>query len=204
MSTARDDILGRIRRANSGISVPVDIPREYDRTGAEPPGSAAVLDLLEDRLVDYRAVVHRADHIPGAIRDALGSAGAVVVPPGLDPAWVTDAVIDDGALTARELDRFDAVVTAATVACARTGTIVLDSSPDQGRRMLSLVPDHHVCVVRAEQVVESVPEMLARLRPDRPLTFVSGPSATSDIELKRVEGVHGPRQLHVVLAAPQR
>lgn len=108
------------------------------------------------------------------------------------------ALTDDGLDHAR-IGAADAVVTAAAVAIAQTGTIVLDGSPDQGRRVLSLLPDRHVCVLRAQQVVATVPEALARLTPHRPLTWISGPSATSDIELIRVEGVHGPRQLHVVL-----
>jgi L-lactate dehydrogenase complex protein LldG len=202
--SARDDVLARIRSANaSGKASATDVPRDYARTGDLAPGSAESVDLLEDRLVDYKASVTRTDPdgIGSAVRDALGGARRVVVPPGLDPGWVTTAetVTDDGALTAPDLDRLDGVVTGAAVACAVTGTIVLDGSPDQGRRAISLVPDLHVCVVRSGQVVHTVPEMLARIEPTRPLTFISGPSATSDIELERVEGVHGPRTLHVVL-----
>jgi L-lactate dehydrogenase complex protein LldG len=202
--SARDDVLARIRSANlSGRATVTEVPRDYAAAGDLDPGSTGALDLLEDRLVDYKATVTRTD--PGgigtAVRDALAGAGRVVVPPGLDPGWVTtaEAVTDDGTLSAPDLDRLDGVVTAAAVACAVTGTIVLDGSPDQGRRAISLVPDLHVCVVRSGQVVHTVPEMLARIEPTRPLTFISGPSATSDIELERVEGVHGPRTLHVVL-----
>ena len=128
--------------------------------------------------------------------------GRTVVPPGLPAEWLPpNATVDDGSLTAADLDAHAAVLTACAAAAAETGTIVLDGSPDQGRRAISLVPDRHVCVVRADQVVQTVPELLRRLRPDRPLTFVSGPSATSDIELHRVEGVHGPRTLVVVLVS---
>jgi L-lactate dehydrogenase complex protein LldG len=122
----------------------------------------------------------------------------VLVPPGLPDGWCPDGV-PDRAFTPAELDGFAAVVTGCAAACAETGTIALDGSPDQGRRALTLVPDVHVCVVRADQVVHTVPELIAALTPDRPLTFISGPSATSDIELERVEGVHGPRTLIVVL-----
>jgi L-lactate utilization protein LutC len=130
---------------------------------------------------------------------ALTGAQRVVVPSalGID---VPLARVDDG-LTAADLDATDAVVTAAAVGIAETGTVVLDHGPDQGRRILTLLPDLHVCVVRASQVVPDVPDALALLDPQRPQTWVSGPSATSDIELSRVEGVHGPRRLHVVLVA---
>ena len=127
--------------------------------------------------------------------------GRVLVPPGLPEGWCPDGVADEPGFTPLDLDGFAAVVTASAASCAQTGTIALDGSPDQGRRAITLVPDVHVCVVRADQVVETVPELIARLEPTRPTTFISGPSATSDIELERVEGVHGPRTLIVVLAA---
>lgn len=206
--TARDDVLHRVRAALAGSAAPGPVPRAYRSRGDLAPGSPALLDLLTDRLVDYRAVVRRTDAagLPGAVAAAVAEAGALrlVVPPGVPPAWLTalrlgaEVVIDDG-LAASALDRLDGVVTGCRVAVAETGTVVLDAAPDQGRRALTLVPDLHVCVVHAGQVVASVPEAVARLDPTRPLTWVSGPSATSDIELVRVEGVHGPRRLSVVL-----
>jgi L-lactate dehydrogenase complex protein LldG len=162
--------------------------------------------LLRDRLVDYKATVLDAapDEVPAVIAAALEGAavtGRVIVPRGLAEDWYPEGVPDEPGLTPVDLDGFAAVVTASAATCAVTGTIALDGSPDQGRRSITLVPDVHVCVVRADQVVETVPELLARLDPTRPTTFVSGPSATSDIELERVEGVHGPRTLIVVLVA---
>ena len=219
--SAREDILRRIRGANAaaGHPPPPDAPRDYHRTGAHEPGSPAVLGLLTDRLIDYRAtvidarrprlahtqaptrgdVVDRVD-VHAAIRTALAAIdGPVLVPPGLPDGWWPAGIVDAG-FSPTELDGYAAVVTGCAAACAVTGTIALDGSPDQGRRAITLVPDVHVCVVRADQVVETVPELLARLDPVRPTTFISGPSATSDIELERVEGVHGPRTLIVVLA----
>ncbi|QCX80732.1 Lactate utilization protein C [Streptomyces sp. YIM 121038] len=216
--SGRDVVLGRIRRALGpapddahdpyaayGAAVPRDYLREHG-TRTE----AATVDLLAENLADYRAVVHRvhADGLAELLARLLAARGArtVLVPPGLPPGWLTAAdavrVLDRAASTPRELDRVDSVVTGCAVAVAETGTIVLDGSPDQGRRRITLVPDHHVCVVRVpERVVASVPLALERLDPLRPLTWISGPSATSDIELDRVEGVHGPRTLEVVLVS---
>jgi L-lactate dehydrogenase complex protein LldG len=194
-------ILARIRSAGLAGRGPV-VPRQYRRVGESAPGSPELLDLLTDRLVDYRAVVHRCppEAVPGAIADALPASQRLIVPPGLPAGWApAGAVVDDGSFDATALDGFDAVLTGCAAAVAETGTIALDGSPGQGRRAITLVPDRHVCVVRARQVVQTVPELLTRLDPRRPLTLVSGPSATSDIELQRVEGVHGPRTLIVVL-----
>jgi L-lactate dehydrogenase complex protein LldG len=206
--SAREDVLGRIRAANAaaGRPEPVPAPRDYHRSGSLGPASPELLDLLVDRLVDYKATVLEAaaDGIPPVIAEGLSEAGVsgrVIVPPGLPEGWVPDGVPDEPGFTPYDLDGFAAVVTASAAACAVTGTIALDGSPDQGRRAITLVPDVHVCVVRADQVVETVPELVGRLDPTRPTTFISGPSATSDIELERVEGVHGPRTLIVVLVA---
>ena len=196
-ASAREEVLGRIRRALGDHAAPVRVPRDYRHAG--DLDRAALLDLLTDRLVDYGAAVRRTGDAEAALVAALADRGAarVVMPAGL-PWSLPGAVVDDG-LTAAELDALDGVVTACAVAVAETGTIVLDASPDQGRRAITLVPDYHLCVVRADQVVQAVPEAIARLDPVRPLTWISGPSATSDIELHRVEGVHGPRTLEVVL-----
>jgi L-lactate dehydrogenase complex protein LldG len=201
VSSAREEVLGRVRRALADRPAPPEVPRSYRRGGdLDLP---ARLDLLSDRLVDYKASVRRCtpDELVDTLVAALSARGAarVVVPPGL-PWDLPGAVPDDG-LSAADVDQLDGVVTACAVAVAETGTIVLDSAPDQGRRMITLVPDYHLCVVRADQVVQTVPEAVARLDPDRPLTWISGPSATSDIELDRVEGVHGPRTLEVVLVS---
>ncbi|MGD9526887.1 LutC/YkgG family protein [Pseudonocardia sp.] len=213
--SARSEVLARIRAANAaagtstgaagGTAAP-EPARGYRTAGEHRPGAPALLELLRDRLVDYRATVldTDGDGIPAAVARALsGVTGPVIVPPGLPAGWCPDGVPDSGQSPA-ELDGFAAVVTACAAACAETGTVALDASPDQGRRALSLVPDVHVCVVRADQVVATVPELLALLTPTRPTTLISGPSATSDIELERVEGVHGPRTLAVVLVHGDR
>jgi L-lactate dehydrogenase complex protein LldG len=184
----KDLILSRIRAALGDSPAPEPAPRDYRPAGSLEPD----LDLLVDRLVDYKAVVYRDRDVASVV--AALAPERLVVPPGIDRSW-----IPAGSTLAVDEFTADAVLTAATVAVAETGTIVLDGSPDQGRRRLSLLPDLHICVVRTDQVVASVPDALARLDPTRPLTWISGPSATSDIELNRVEGVHGPRNLHVVL-----
>jgi L-lactate dehydrogenase complex protein LldG len=168
-----------------------------------------VVDQLVERLEDYRATVVRTsgddESVGTAIAAALDAVGATtsIAAPGVPDAWtsaVPGCIRDVGSITPHELDRIDAVVTGSVVAISETGTIALDGSPRCGRRMITLVPDVHLCVVSVADVVQTVPEGLARLDPTAPLTFVSGPSATSDIELSRVEGVHGPRHLVVVIA----
>jgi L-lactate dehydrogenase complex protein LldG len=162
-----------------------DVPRDYRRTGD------GGVDLFCERVAEYVAKVHR------------------VAPGDLDAAIAR--VVEGRAIATPELDLAPAnldgriAVTGCALAIAETGTIVLDGGPESGRRALTLVPDHHICVVRADQIVSSVPEAIAALEPaareGRPITFVSGPSATSDIELERVEGVHGPRNLDVFVVA---
>ncbi|MEZ7002640.1 lactate utilization protein C [Streptomyces sp. AD55] len=211
--SSRERILGRVRRALADVPrderpyeevIARDYLREHGRRGA-----AETVDLLARNLAGYRALVHRcaAGEVAATVAGLLAARGArtVLVPAGLDPDWVAacgaERVGDRAESTPDELDLVDSVVTGCAVAIAETGTIVLDGSAGQGRRRVTLVPDHHVCVVRVpDQVVASVPLALPRLDPARPLTWISGPSATSDIELSRVEGVHGPRTLEVVLA----
>ncbi|MFD6492719.1 lactate utilization protein C [Streptomyces sp. NPDC059944] len=210
--SSRDLILGRVRRATADVRGD-DTPYEQavDRSYLREHGARTTeqtVELLAENLADYRAIVHRcaADALPATIAGLLAARGSatVVVPQGLDESWLAESgvtrVADRNTATAKELDAVDSVVTACALAVAETGTIVLDGSADQGRRRITLVPDHHICVVRVPgQVVSSVPQALERLDPARPLTWISGPSATSDIELDRVEGVHGPRTLEVVL-----
>ncbi|GAA3959936.1 LUD domain-containing protein [Actinomadura viridis] len=206
--SARDDILGRIDR----IAPPRDaagIAASYaaiDRSYLRRHHEDGILDLFAERVADYRAGVRRvtSGELPGAVAAALAARpGTHAVPGGLPAAWLADA---DPVLLTRDpavadLDGLAGAVTGCAAAIAETGTIVLDHGPGQGPRALSLVPDYHLIVVTAEQVAADVPEALERLDPRRPLTFVSGPSATSDIELSRVEGVHGPRTLEVLLVS---
>jgi len=209
--TARDEVLARIHTAlrSGGTGAGGHVPAEY-RTSGDLSG-LQLLDLLAERLADYRAIVRRATPptLADEISAALSERGArrIVVPPGLniELAGSADVTVDTG-LTPAELDTFDGVVSRAAIAIAETGTIVLDGSLGQGRRAITLVPDYHVCVVEASQVVHLVPEAVARLASAarRPLTWISGPSATSDIELERVEGVHGPRRLEVILVAGEQ
>ena len=209
MTSAREEVLGRIRTAlGAERTAPAAVARDYRQD--HPATGPELLDLVVDRVEDYRATVLRCDPadvavtVRAALDQALGAgwaAGDVVVAPGLPQEWRPEGCdVDDDRPAVQLADRA-ASVTAVAVAIAETGTLVLDGAAESGRRALSLLPDCLVCVVTADQVVGSVPEGLARLDPLRPLTMISGPSATSDIELSRVEGVHGPRTLVVVLAA---
>jgi L-lactate dehydrogenase complex protein LldG len=209
LSAARDEILSRIRAAladvPSGEEDPV--PRAY--RVADPDGT---LDRFVERLRDYGSGVHRAEDggVAGVVAEACRARAVerLVIPVGFPDAWRPEAielVVDDG-LTPRELDAIGAAATASALGIAETGTIVLDGGEGQGRRALSLVPDVHVCVIRAEHVVDGVPAAMRALAAGlrttrRPVTFVSGPSATADIEFSRVEGVHGPRRFDVVIVA---
>lgn len=206
MNPARADILARVRGALADRPPVPRVPWVYGR--AVGTGDLDTVERFVDRVADYRARVDRVG--PGetaaAISAALRSARAerVVADAVVRASWPDSASwVADDVLTTDDLDRVDAVVTTATVAIANTGTIILDHGAGQGRRALSLVPDVHVCVVEAGQIVDDVPHAVARLIDSglhtRPLTWISGPSATSDIELDRVEGVHGPRTLHVLV-----
>ena len=213
--SARDDVLAAVRTALvAGRPSEPDTP--YARGGDAGTASEAaatddavgpvidqdaMLDLFAERVADYRATVTRcaAADLEATVATALDGARSVVVPAGLE-LDVPGAVVDDG-LTHAELDAVEAVVTSAAVGIAETGTVILDHGAGQGRRAITLLPDLHVCVVREHQVVPDVPDAFPRLDPHRPQTWISGPSATSDIELSRVEGVHGPRHLHVILVA---
>lgn len=195
--SSRELILGRVRAALRDAPVAGAVPRAYRPAGT----NTADLDVLVDRLVDYKARVYRvgAAEVAGTVRGLVGAGGSVLVPHGLPDLWRPEGAVTDDDLPPDRIAAADAVLTAAAVAVAETGTIVLDASPDQGRRVITLLPDVHICVLRPDQVVASVPDAIAHLTPGRPLTWISGPSATSDIELNRVEGVHGPRHLHVII-----
>jgi L-lactate dehydrogenase complex protein LldG len=203
--SSREEMLARIRAATADITALPDVPRRY-QPASRGPGSAdeALVGLFEERASDYRATVRRstASEVARVIADAVAARGAgrIGVPGGFPAEWsalLTDAV--DPPLDVAALDGLDGAVTTVAIAIAETGTIVLDTGPGQGSRAFTLVPDYHLAVVRAGQIVAAVPDAVAALDPARPLTWISGPSATSDIELSRVEGVHGPRTLDIVI-----
>jgi L-lactate dehydrogenase complex protein LldG len=214
MSAAREEILGRIRAALPDVPAgerpdDVAVPRDYRRTGGRSRDQ--LVAYLAERVADYAAEGRQvaAGELADAVTAACAEMGVrrVVIPPGLPAAWRPRDVelIEDRDLSATDLDAIDGAVTGCAAAIAETGTIVLDGSPICGRRLLTLVPDHHICIVLAGQIVELVPEAIAAVAPAvrdgrRPITLVSGPSASSDIELSRVEGVHGPRHLRVLIA----
>lgn len=193
-----------------------EIPRDYIHTSDMP--RKEVIDMADERIADYKADVRRCGgsdaDINAAVKKALADVDAslIGIPEGLDREWIADAAnaadkpvevrVDTG-FGPRELDELDAIVTSSAVTCAETGTIFLDGSATSGRRALTLVPDVHICVVPVDTIVYGIPEAITRLKesdPTVPITMISGPSATSDIELSRVEGVHGPRTLIVIIA----
>jgi L-lactate dehydrogenase complex protein LldG len=207
-SSSRDQILARIRAANARAAVApgadVDaayraIPRDY----LAAHHADDIVALFAERTADYRAIVQRvpAGDLAAAVAEAVPD-GWLVIPGGLPPEWLPagiQTIGDDPPLSPASLDAAAGVITGCAVAIAETGTIILDHGPGQGRRALTLVPDFHLVIVRADQVEPDLAAAFARLDPARPHTLISGPSATSDIELIRVEGVHGPRTLHVLL-----
>ncbi|WP_207343682.1 LUD domain-containing protein [Arthrobacter sp. E3] len=208
--SAREDIMGRIKSALRDAPETPVVPREYRRSSNM--SAEQRLEQLVDRLEDYKAnvFVTPAAKAPAKLAELLAGSSSIVVPHGLPKEWLAELTDDAGSLavhvdsperrlTVAELDAVDAVVTAAATAVSETGTIMLDGSEDQGRRIISLVPDRHICLLRAGDIVEVLPEAIARLEATRPQTWISGPSATSDIELERVEGVHGPRILDVII-----
>ena len=220
-SAAREEILTRIRAANQAAGRDADaeyaaLPRRYLRAHHDA-AAHDIAALFAERAADYRAVVERVPEsglAPAAARvlatRVAAAPGPVLAPAGLPAGWLAELAAeitlarDEPPLSAAELDRAAGVVTGCAVAVAETGTIILDHGPSQGRRALTLVPDFHLVIVREEQVAADLADAFARLDPARPHTLISGPSATSDIELIRVEGVHGPRTLHILLAGGDR
>ena len=208
MTAPREEIIGRVRAALADVPADDVTPVDWAYGRPSSTGDLGLVDRFAERVADYKAVVervdpaHLSDHVNALLENLDGPiiADAVVrdLLSGVDPVWLSD---DD--LSPAELDAASAVITTAAVGIANTGTIVLDHSAGQGRRAVSLVPDVHLCMIRTDQIVSDVPEAVARLieqgSATRAQTWISGPSATSDIELDRVEGVHGPRTLHVII-----
>lgn len=200
---AREVILERILEARGSAPDGGLIERAYRLL---PLPDVDIVERFVERVADYRATVHRVrpDELPAAIARAVGAATSIVVPPLTPAEWLGDltaTILLDGepVLTYAQLDDAEVVLTGCRLGIAETGTIILDAGPAQGRRVLSLLPDHHICVVSEDQIVSDVPQALPLLDPMWPLTWISGPSATSDIELNRIEGVHGPRVLDVIV-----
>jgi L-lactate dehydrogenase complex protein LldG len=214
MSTdAKSEILRRVRTALRDIPPaerPDDVPVVRDYRSGDPTPLAERIHLFAERVAEYRATVHRIaeEDLPEAIAAACARRyiRRLVVPTDIPEGWLPTnvSILSDESLSNEQLNGSDGVLTGCSLGIAQTGTIVLDGGPWQGRRALTLLPDYHLCVVRTDQVVGLVPEGVALLHdsakiPARPITWISGPSATSDIELNRVEGVHGPRTLEVLI-----
>jgi len=213
MNPTRDEILRRVRAALHDVPAaeqPADVPVDRTYRQTDPSPRAEIVEQFIEYTLDYKATVYHIgeDELRDRITQSCAARGVrrLVVPPDLPDAWLPEGVevLRDTGLSHADLEASDGVLTGCALAIAQTGTIVLDGGAHQGRRVISLLPDYHLCVVYARQIVGIVPEAIAHLsdavsREGRPITFISGPSATSDIELNRVEGVHGPRTLEVLV-----
>ena len=203
----KNEILGRIRAAMGTAPVIDGISREYRQSGTLTLPER--LDLLAGRLEDYNARVSRCSEsaLPQTIAEILSTRGksSLLIPFGLPPEWLPSGFpfVRDAGLSWEEMDGAEGALTACTTAIAMTGTIILTHSAREGRRALTLIPDYHLCLIREDQVVETVPEGIRALKDfvSRPITTISGPSATSDIEMTRIKGVHGPRTLEVIIVS---
>jgi L-lactate dehydrogenase complex protein LldG len=206
---ARERVLAKVRRAAGGGAQDLTanyegLKRTYIRAGRL--GADERLELMVERLHEYDAEVAETtpEELPTAIATQLAASGrrVFVAPDGLPAEWLAQG-FDwkiDGGLTTAEIEKTEGVVTAAFCGIADSGTIVLHHSPAEGRRVISLLPDWHLCILRASQVVETFPEYVDRCsKPPVLATYISGPSATADIEMTRIKGVHGPRFLNVIL-----
>lgn len=218
VTSAKEEILWRVRRATHDVPKderPEDVSIERGYRKQDDAPREEIVERFAERAAEYESTVHRVSEadLPRAVAEACERRGIkkLVIPPGLPQEWIPEGVktLRDAArprLTNEELDESDGVLTGCSLGISQTGTIVLDAGEGQGRRALTLLPDYHLCVVREDQVVGLVPEAFAKLEETvkgegRAITFISGPSATSDIELIRVEGVHGPRTLEVLLVS---
>jgi len=215
VTSAKEEILRRIRRATRDVPEgerPEDVPVERGYRKEDDAPHEELVERFAERVAEYEAIVRRVseEELPRAIAEACQRRDVerLVVPADLPEGWVPEGVEplrdgDNGRLSNEELDACDGVLTGCSLGIAQTGTIVLDAGEGQGRRAITLLPDYHLCVVREDQIVGLVPEALVKLedgaKEGRAITFISGPSATSDIELNRVEGVHGPRTLEVLI-----
>ena len=213
MSDARSEVLRKVREALRDVppaETPDDVPVRRDYLHSDPCPVEGRIARFVERVTEYRAIVRRvgASGLNDAIASACAARGVqkLVAPLDVPESWVPPgiSILRDDLLANEQLNASDGVLTGCALGIAQTGTIVLDGGPTQGRRALTLLPDYHLCIIREDQIVGVVPEAIAALagsagKPDRPQTWISGPSATSDIELNRVEGVHGPRTLEVLV-----
>jgi L-lactate dehydrogenase complex protein LldG len=198
---AREEILERVRKG-SGDHRSVFVPRGYRSVGGK-----ADVNLFMERVSDYHSQIHSV--APEDVSSLVGKCvnqhcvKRILVPAGFSMEWLVDVnacvTMDSTHLSSQDLESMDGAITTCTVAIAETGTIVLTHGPGEGRRALSLIPDYHLVVLNEDQILAGVPDAISALDATQPMTWISGSSATSDIEMSRVEGVHGPRTLEVII-----